>query len=297
MRKHFHAQLAFSTPGDIHERIQRTLVFCTDRIREADNYNGRQTQEFKYRREADYFSLFEKADQEKYRGESSTRYLSSEDAPKRISELQPDAGIIIMLRDPVDFIHSLHSEEVKNGEEDIENFEEALEAEKDRKEFKNMPRKVVCPSDLIYTERSRFSGHIKNWQRYFRDEHIKIVLLEEIKKDPAKIYKEILEFLQVENTEFTPEFKVYNANAKVRSKLLNDFIKNSVRTKRLYRLLTLNKLRQKTTSAIEKLNKRKVQRPALPEEIKKELKERFRPEVQRLAEITGKDLEALWEYK
>lgn len=268
--------------------------FAADKLREADEYNQQKTPEFKYRNKKDYFSLFSDAGPEKYRGESSTRYIFSKTAPAGISRLQPRAKIIIMLRNPVDFMYSFHSEKMKGGAEDIENFEKALQAEPARKQYKKMPRKVVCPSDLFYSELARFSGYIEKYQNYFPGDQIKIVILEEIKKNPAKIYKEILEFLKVEDTDFIPEFHTYNANAKVRSRRLSDFIKNSVYTKKAARLILPDKIRKKITLTAEEWNKKTVQRPPLPDKTRKELMAKFKPEVQKLAGITGKDLKAIW---
>jgi hypothetical protein len=283
-------------PEIFMSREKEPWFLCTDKRREADEYNGRPTPEFKYRTEKDYFSLFEKASTEKYIGESSTKYFISEEAVENIYRLNQKASIIIALRDPIDFLRSTHSEAVKGGIENIENFEKALREEENRKQHQNMPNKVVCPSDLFYTEQVRFSEYIKNYQKYFPNEQIKIVVLEEIKKDPINIYQEILNFLKVDDIQFTPEFNIYNSNAKIRSKRLNNFIKNSKYVKQTVRSILPDTIRKKITSALENLNKRTAQRPPLSAETKKELMVKLEPEVEKLIEITGKDLKTMWGY-
>ncbi len=66
-------------------------------------------------------------------GEGTTWYLYSQEAPKRIQELNPESKILIMLRNPIDQMYSLHSQLVYGGIEKITDFEEVLLAEKSRK--------------------------------------------------------------------------------------------------------------------------------------------------------------------
>jgi hypothetical protein len=283
-------------PEIFMSKLKEPAFFCTDTIQEADDYNGFYTPEFKYRNETTYLSLFQNVKNEKIRGESSSRYFFSKAAPEKIYNLQTKAKIIIMLRNPVNFMHSFHSEKIKGGTENIENFEEALKAEKDRKKYQKMPYKVVSASELLYSELAHFSKYIKQYQKYFSPEQIKIVILEEIKNNPEKQYQSILEFLQVKNTKFTPEFKVYNRNAKLRSKHLNNFIKNSHYVKALARTILPNIIREKITSSLEKWNKKTVTRKPLTQETKKKLMIKFKPEVEKLSEITNKNLVKLWGY-
>ena len=76
-----------------------------------------------------YFSCFARARNEKRVGEASVLYLYSKCAAAEIKEFCPEARIIIMLRDPVEMLHSKHSQSIFSGNEVINDFEEALEAE------------------------------------------------------------------------------------------------------------------------------------------------------------------------
>jgi len=89
-----------------------------------------------------YFSLFAEAKDEKRVGEASVWYLYSKRAAFEIKEFCPTASIIIMLRNPVDMIYSLHSQRLFTGNEDIPDFEEALEAEEDRKRGLRIPSRT-----------------------------------------------------------------------------------------------------------------------------------------------------------
>lgn len=272
------------------------LYFCTDHIREADAYQQKRSYVFKYRDAESYFSLFNEADNEKYVGESSTRYLSSLEAPQKIYEHNPKAKIIIMLRDPVDFMYSWHSEQLRQTTEDIDDFKKALQMEEKRKKQESMPSIVKCPFDIFYREWASFSRQINNYRRYFPDEQIKILLLEEIKQSPENIYTELLKFLQVEDTEFLPSFEIHNPHSSLKSKNINRFIENSKYIRRASQLLLPAKIRHGVTHIIKSKNQKKETRPPIPETTRKELMTRLKPEVEELANITNKDLISLWRY-
>ena len=59
--------------------------------------------------DGEYLSLFKDAQSNQKIGEASTFYLYSKSAPREIKEYNPGAKIIIMLRNPIDFLYSLHS--------------------------------------------------------------------------------------------------------------------------------------------------------------------------------------------
>src|SRR5665647_751711 len=60
--------------------------------------------------ESEYLNYFQNAEEKKLIGEASVWYLFSEKAAAEIKAFSPQAKIIIMLRDPIDVLHSLHSQ-------------------------------------------------------------------------------------------------------------------------------------------------------------------------------------------
>ena len=90
-----------------------------------------------------YLSLFVRAKKEKRVGEKSVSYFMSMRAAAEIKEFQASASIIIMLRNPVDVLYSLHSYHVHTtGHEDILDFEAALEAEEHRRRGLRIPNGI-----------------------------------------------------------------------------------------------------------------------------------------------------------
>ena len=95
---------------------------------------------FHYRDTADYLSHFAGWEGQKRIGEASVWYLYSMRAAANIHRFSPDARIIVMIRNPAEMLHSLHSQLLENGDEDIVAFEAALSAEEDRKRGLRTPR-------------------------------------------------------------------------------------------------------------------------------------------------------------
>ncbi len=69
-----------------------------------------------------YLAYFSQADQERYLLDASVGYLVSERAAVEIASFSPDCRIIAILRDPIDMMHSLHSELLFQGDEDVADF-------------------------------------------------------------------------------------------------------------------------------------------------------------------------------
>ena len=80
------------------------------------------------RSKRNYEKQFQQSQSQPIIGESSTWYLASSKAADEIAEYNPEAKIIISLRNPIDWLHSLHSHQVFAGYEDISDFESALGA-------------------------------------------------------------------------------------------------------------------------------------------------------------------------
>ena len=79
-------------------------------------------------------------------------YLYSKLAAEEINAFSPAASIIVMLRNLVDMLYAQHSEFIHNYNEEIDDFEAALDAEEDRKQGKRLPKTVHLVEWLFYRE-------------------------------------------------------------------------------------------------------------------------------------------------
>ena len=217
----------------------------------------------------DYENLFNT--NKKIIGEASTFYLFSKKAAKEIYNYNPNAKIIIMLRDLVDLVHSLHSQFVFSGDEIVEDFSKALELEESRLNGNNIPNQTTVVNKLYYiTNILSVPNNIKSYISLFGIENIKFIRLKDIKENPSMIYKEILDFLNIDSSFKIDEFKIVNKNKIYKNKFVRDFLKKNS--------IFLGKLRSKITKEplgiiklIENLNLKEQKRLDMPKNLHKKL--------------------------
>lgn len=233
-----------------------------------------------------YLSLFKNAKENQLIGETSVFYLLSENAARNIKSFCTDAKIIIMLRNPMDVMYSLHSQLVFNGEEDIENFEEALAAESLRKRGVKLPKRTRIYKKHLYTEVVKFSEQVKRYFDLFGRENVHVIIYDDFKKDTAKVYKDTLKFLGIDSN-FQPEFKIINPNKKVRSKMLQKIL---IDPPSLALILIPKEYRETIVKTLMRLNTQYMPRPSMSPELRKQLQKKFESEIEQLSNLLGRDL-------
>ena len=238
--------------------------FGSDLMRRNDAYNLNLNE---------YQSLFDT--DKKIVGEASTFYIFSKNSAKEIYDFNPNAKIIIMLRNLVDLVYSLHSQFVFSGDEIIEDFSEALELEQSRLNGDKIPDQTTVANKLFYTSNIlSLPQNIQSFIHYFGVKNIKFIDLDDIKKNPKKVYSETLEFLNIDSNLNIPDFKIINKNKTYKSKTVRDFIKKysiflgSLRSKVLKKPLGLIK-------ALESVNKSENDRVPMPDDLYIKLKDQF----------------------
>ncbi len=154
-----------------------------------------------YRTEEEYLNLFKKVTTEKIIGEASTSYLDNENIPSLISDFQPNSKIIVILRDPVELIYSMHFEFAFRGRV-LEDFEEELAMQK-------KGESIINYIELIRNIPSVVNKYIE----VFGKEQVLIIDYEDFKKDNQTEFVNVLRFLEL-NEDFRPEFKKYNTSSK-----------------------------------------------------------------------------------
>jgi hypothetical protein len=247
------------------------------------------TKRLPYLDEEGYLKLFSASNGEARVGEATVWYLYSQTAPREIEAFSPDARIIIMLRDPVDMIHSLHSHWLFTGNEEIGDFEEALAAEADRRSGRRLPRNVRRPEGLQYRSVGRYANHVKRYLDTFGRDRVHIIVYDDFSASPNDEYRATLEFLGVDPT-FEADFSVVNQN-------------KSFRSARIQRLLSADRFRSITSRlpgpayhavrrALKRVNMRPESRPALDQALRTGLASEFQSDVDQLERLIDRDLSA-----
>ena len=172
----------------------------------------------------DYNDLF--STNKKIIGEASTFYIFSKKSAQEIYNHNPKAKIIIMIRNLVDLVHSLHAQFIFSGDEIVEDFSKALDLEKSRLNGKNIPKQTTIVNKLYYTTNIlSIPNNIKSYINLFGIENIRFIHLDEIKTNPRKVYKDTLDFLNVDSGFEIDTFKVVNKNKVYKYRIIRDLLK------------------------------------------------------------------------
>lgn len=246
--------------------------------------------QLKTRDRREYHSFFQETHSEKYRGESTVWYLYSETAHREIKQYNPDSKILIMLRNPVDAAHAMHSQFLFSGNEPIEDFEKAMKAEARRRRGENIHSAVYFPEGLFYRKVFSYAPQVRRYIETFGSDQVKVLLLKDLKSDTTDCYQDVLEFLGV--GEYHPEdFESYNGNCQLKSEVLRELV-------RYVPGRTLGALREfvpvRSCSGIWRQVKPFFvdhrQRDPVEPELRKELIQDFEPGIHRLESLIDRDL-------
>ncbi len=127
-----------------------------------------------------YESHFNNCDAKKLKGEFSTSYLYSKEAPERIHSFYPDVKLIAILRNPIKRAVSHYGNAIKSGE-----IKESISFE----EFSVNETSVI--------EQGLYSEQLESYFRLFKREQILVLVYEDIRKDPQAFMSQIYRFLGV----------------------------------------------------------------------------------------------------
>lgn len=134
-------------------------------------------------------------------GDKSPAYLFNPFVPARVKELYPHVKIIVILRNPVDRAYSHYWHEVRLHYEHLP-FQRAIEEEPKRLEgtidqLANGNGNCKEFYHFSYLSRGIYVEQINRWLKYFPEEQMLIITLDDLRNDPEKILKKILTFLQL----------------------------------------------------------------------------------------------------
>lgn len=226
--------------------------------------------------EAMYRGLFAGAGEEKRLGEGSVWYLESRDAPRAIHAFSPTARILVMLRNPVDMMASLHALYTRTGNEDLTDFEEALGAQDERLQGERIPEASYFPEGLIYTRSATYAEKVRRYFEVFGRERVHVIVFDDFASDPARVYRETMEFLGVDPG-FVPELDIARATQIIRAKVLRQLV------------TTPQLIRDKMRGGGKRHT---VPRKGPSPELRQRLRAACAPDVRALGELIGRDLSA-----
>jgi hypothetical protein len=237
-----------------------------------------------------YADLFREAEPGQIAGEASAWYLYSTSAAREIHDFNPEARIIVMLRNPVDVMYAQHSQLLFNVEEDIADFGQALLAEADRRAGRRLPPGPLRVENLYYRHSVRFAEQLRRYLDAFGGDRVHVIIHDDLRRDTPGVYRSALEFLGVDPN-FEAWFDVVNPNKRVRSRLLQRLVYQPPRpilraVPWLRRFPLVHRLRESVLGINSSAQRRPPMNPSLRHSLELELA----PEVAELGALIGRDL-------
>jgi hypothetical protein len=250
----------------------------------------------------DYLALFAAATPTQRVGEASSSYLWSHTAAAAIAQMQPDARIIAILREPASFLRSLHLQFLRTHVESTKDLQKAMSLEAARREGRHIPRRSHRPQLLQYAEHVSYVAQLRRYHELFGATRVMVIIYEDFRRDNEGTVREVLRFLGVDDTH---PIDVVTANPTIgmRSQQLDELVHSvsvgrgpvSRAAKTTVKALTPQTLRR---GALKVTTRRIVHGdpPPADEHFMIELRRRFEGEVVALGKYLDRDLVTLWGY-
>jgi len=172
--------------------------------------------------DAEYAELFAGAGNAKIIGEASAMYLFSEVAAEAIRQYNPNAKILIFLREQEEYLPSLHNQYLREFSESIEDFETAWRLS-GRRPAETIPKTSLEPRTLDYAAMGRFREQVERYLAAFPKKQVHVIRFRDWVADPRATYLEILDFLGVED-DGRCDFPPVNPGMRYRSHRLARFL-------------------------------------------------------------------------
>jgi hypothetical protein len=251
----------------------------------------------------EYAAWFADAEPSQRVGEASVLYLWSRTAAGAIAAVRPEAKIVAILREPAEFLRSLHLQLVETYVETEHDFARALALEDERRRGRRIPRHTYWPKTLLYSEHVRYAEQLRRYHEHFGRERVLVLVYEDFQSDNEATVRRVQRFLGVDDTVPFQERRA-NPSVQMRSRQLHGLVhavsvgrgKGSLAVKGALKAVLPADVRRGLVRAVnERLLHREPEEA--DEELMAQLRSRFLPEVVALSEYLGEDFVARWGYE
>ncbi len=231
-----------------------------------------------------YRQLFAGAD-ERHRargdGSVSTLYYHQQAVP-RLRELNPDARLVVMLRDPVDRAYSSHQYLLNRGFEPEPDFRAALAAE---------PERIRAGWHHLwhYAGMSHYADAVEHLVHAFGRDHVHLCFYDDFEADPGAVLAGLHEFLALDPHR-PEEVARVNASGQERSRVVASVMHAAARNgplRAVVRTVVPFGLRERIRNA-------NLRRGGLPPAEREEVRQLFAADLDRLPEVIRRPLPEAW---
>jgi hypothetical protein len=268
--------------------VKEACFTCPD----IDPHTRHRTPTRFYADRAEYLKLFEAAADGQLVLEGCTYNVYSPAAPALIRALNPQARLLIQLRDPVDQMYSTHGHKVLMG--DLAN-DFARIVEEQATSRRERPIEPVSMAGYDLFDKATVGPGLARFVSEFGRDRIHVSLYDDYAADPAAVLRAVFEFLGIATTQ-VPRAEVSVAHREARWQRLNRAMASPSVIGRAKRLTpaVLHPLARRAATSVFRSNRRAAVRPQMPVAVRECLREYLRGEVELLSELVGRDLAAIW---
>ena len=237
----------------------------------------------------------------------SVAYLYAPEQLEPALKLWPNSRFVVGVRDPMSLLPSLHKRLIFTGDENIRSFEDAWAAVPDRAAGRRIPWSTIDPRFLRYEEAARYGTYVERLFAAVGRERCLVMLFDDLVGDPTAQHDRLLEFAGLRPVA-VPDLKPERTGKGVRHILLQQLLKRpprmllpylaSIRHQgRFDKKAGRKAVKTAPGSGSKSLRKRLLRwnrladvKQPVPLAVKREIRDHYQEEVDRLAKLIGRDL-------
>jgi hypothetical protein len=253
-----------------------------------------------------YLALFADAAPQQRAGEASPSYLRSPTAATEIAQLNPQARVIAVFREPASFLRSLHLQFVQSLIEFERDLAKALELEDARRRGQQLPGRSQWQETLMYSEHVRYVQQLRRYTDAFGSERVLALVYDDFRADNEATVRRVQRFLDVDDS-----LPVHTIEANPSVGIRSGPLHRAMRATHLAQGPAARAAKSAANTIVPRDLRRKAFRPlrrrvrrnvlygapqAADEQLMRQLRARFADEVVALGEFLDRDLVSLWGY-
>jgi len=245
---------------------------------------------------ARYVALFERAGDERVRGEASTGYLAHPTAAAHLHRHLPDAKLIAILRDPADRAHShmVHSRRIfaEQGQVPV-----TIEAGRPLTEefcdvvdnaLRHGSRPPATTVAEVWLRTGFYFEHLSRFMSLFAEGQLRVILFDDLVRDAQAVMAEVFRFLGVDETFRLPTTAAFNVSVVPRNVNVFGFFTTRNSLMRSARLMAPASVRAMAMRARNRVLA--TEKPTLDLDLRSKLVAIYRNDILQLQDLLKRDL-------
>ena len=222
-------------------------------------------------------------------GEASVHYLRSSHAIHQIVKSCPDAKFVVMLRDPLEFLPSYHTQMVFSLTENLTDFADAWQTSLRTLERDGIEAFTCEPELLNYSAAAMFGQQIQRLLQVVDRDKVLFLEFETLKRQPRLLYQQVVAHIGAVD-DGRSDFPVHNAAHASRSNWLAGTLRKVQRASRGWAHQTWMRPVRNLGSSLWQWNQTGRARNPMTNDLRAELAEHFAADRELVGKLTGLDV-------